>query len=149
MFEGAEGMTMRRTGLLVGVGVVVLVAVTLVACTPGAPPPNSGPAEGSRDVPPGAAASQEVAQAALDAWLASRRPGIRTHCWNGDGLPASSSFVAEVTYGADGSLLAYKMTDDGAPPAVRHCVDQVPNLVPNALEPPGVPVTVRGTLTLP
>lgn len=94
-------------------------------------------------------AAQPGAKAAVDAWLASRRVKIRASCWDGDELPESVSFFAEVTYGAEGSLLALSLSDSGAPSAVRGCVSAVRDLVPPTIEAPGIPVTVRGTLTLP
>ena len=40
-------------------------------------------------------------------------------------------------------------SDSGAPPQVRGCVSAVRDLVPLQIDAPGIPVTVRGTLTLP
>jgi hypothetical protein len=94
-------------------------------------------------------AAQPGAQAIVDAWLASRRAKIQASCWDGDDLPESASFFAEVTYSAEGSLLALSVSDSGAPAAVRGCVSAVRDLVPSQIEAPGIPVTVRGTLTLP
>lgn len=94
-------------------------------------------------------AAQPAAKAALDAWLASRRPAIRAQCWNGDDLPASVQITLEVTYGEDGGMLARSMSDGGAPLAVSGCVGGVADLVPPRIDPPGISVTVRGTLTLP
>ncbi len=93
-------------------------------------------------------AAQPGAKAALEAWLAGQRPGVRTRCWNGDELPESTSFRFEVTYSAEGKLLAYSMNDRGAPGPVRRCVEEL-NLTPPEIEGPGIPVTVTGALTLP
>lgn len=94
-------------------------------------------------------AAQPGAKAALDAWLANRRAKIQASCWDGDDLPESASFFAEVTYSAEGSMLALSLSDSGAPPQVRGCVSAVRDLVPLQIDAPGIPVTVRGTLTLP
>lgn len=94
-------------------------------------------------------AAQPEAKAEVDAWLASRRAKIGASCWEGEELPDRASFTAEVTYSAEGQLLALSMSDSGVPTGVRGCVSAVPDLVPLQITAPGIPVTVRGALTLP
>ncbi len=123
------------------------------------PPPPSAepPTPPAPSVPPSAAAvaeSEEIlavrpeVQAAVDAALAGLRADLRKDCWNGD-VPASASFPIEVTYGAEGEMLALSVHDSPNAPGVGACLRGQAKLVPASVAAPGIGVTVQASLTLP
>lgn len=93
-------------------------------------------------------AAQPAVQEAVDGAWKDRREGVRRSCWSGT-TPASASFPVEVTYSAEGQMLALSISDDAAAPGIGDCVRGQSGLVPPTIEAPGVSVTVRTSFGLP
>lgn len=85
-------------------------------------------------------------KAEVEVAIESRRQAMRNACWNGAKV-ATATFPTEVTFAADGTLLALSVADDRAAPEVGACVRAQP--LPLQITAPGVPITVKVGLTLP
>jgi hypothetical protein len=82
----------------------------------------------------------------VEATITARRAAIRQACWTGDG-PSSASFKLEASFAADGTLLSRSIADDRQAPGIGPCVRA--QELPLAIDPPGQPLTVQATITLP
>lgn len=93
-------------------------------------------------------AATPAVRAAVEEEVERRRGALRRSCWTGE-VPDSASLPIEVSYSAEGTMLALSVGDDGGAPGIGDCVRNQSGVVPATIEAPGVPVTVRTALRLP
>lgn len=123
-----------------------VVEAPLVSSEPPAPPvPPSAEAIAEAEV---ILAATPAVREAVEQGVERRRGALRRSCWTGE-VPDSASLPIEVSYSAEGTMLALSVGDDVGAPGIGNCVRDQSGVVPATIEAPGVPVTVRTALRLP
>ena len=124
----------------------LVVEAPRVPSEPPAPPvPPSAEAIAEAEV---ILAATPAVREAVEQGVERRRGALRRSCWTGE-VPDSASFPIEVSYSAEGTMVALSVGDDGGAPGIGDCVRSQSGVVPATIEAPGVPVTVRTALRLP